>query len=68
LMELRPRIFMDFRFHFPTHSGDCGKRKLGRTQPDQALRRTQRPSSPVFAMLAAKRRLRVAPRGWALLP
>ena len=45
-MELQSRFLMASRFRFPTCCRDCGKRKrkFGRTQPDEALRRSPRPS------------------------
>jgi hypothetical protein len=59
------------RFRFPTRCRDRGKRKrkFGRTQPiKRCVVRSghQGPVLAVLAMLATKRRLRVAPRGCAL--
>jgi hypothetical protein len=64
-------LFDGFRLPLPDGCRDCGKRKrkFGRTQPDQALRRSPRPSrsSARRARHALrKERLRVAPRGCAL--
>jgi len=57
------------RFRFPTRCRDCGKRKrkFGRTQPDQALRRAQRPSRSSARRARHARHKEAAARGSARL-
>jgi hypothetical protein len=68
-MELRSRFLMDLPLPLPELCRGDGKRKrkFGRTQPDQALRRTQRPSRSSARRACHARRKEAAARGSARL-
>jgi predicted nucleic acid-binding Zn-ribbon protein len=58
---------MGFPLPLPEGCRDCGKRKLGRTQPDRALRQSQRPSRSSARRARHARRKEAAARGSARL-